>query len=114
VVGYANFMRSGVQSGFGQNGIDYKAARRDVQPDYSGALAVADDSVQLVDYVADKLLPDAGEDLKGEMRAAVDSITVPALKADSSNAANVTNARKSRVWTAVYLALVSPEFIVQR
>ncbi len=115
VAGYANFMRSGVQNGFGQNGTDYKAARRDVQIDYSGELALADDSAALVDRVLTRLLGPAPQDaLKTEVVAAVDSIALPALKADGSNQTAVDNAKKNRVYTAVLLALVAPEFLVQK
>jgi len=39
---------------------------------------------------------------------------VPVLKADGSNQTTIDNAKKSRVYTAAYLALVAPEFIVQK
>ncbi len=115
VAGYANFMRSGVQNGFGQNGTDYKATRRDVQIDFSGELALADNSAALVDRVLTRLLGPAPQDaLKTEIVAAVDSIALPALKADGSNQTAVDNAKKNRVYTAVLLALVAPEFLVQK
>ena len=114
VVGYANFMRSGVQSGFGQNGIDFKAARRDVQANYAGALALADDAAGLTTYVASKLITDPDPALLTDIQQAVESVTVPALKADASNQTSVTNARTNRVYIAVYLSLVSPDFLVQK
>jgi len=115
VAGYANFMRSGVQNGFGQNGTDYKAARRDVQIDYTGEIALADTSAALVDRVLERLLGPAPRDaLKAEIVAAVDSIVIPVLKADGSNQTAIDNARKNRVYTAVVLTLVAPEFLVQK
>lgn len=115
VAGYANFMRSAVQYGIGQNGTDYKAARRDVQVDYTGELAVAADSAALAARVLTRLLGPAPQDaLQAEIVAAVDSIALPALKADGSNQAQIDRAKKNRVYTAVLLALVAPEFLVQR
>jgi len=115
VAGYANYMRSGVQNGFGQNGTDGKAARRDVQIDYSGELAVADDSAALVGRVLSRLLGPTPQDaLKTEIVAAVDSIAIPALKSDKSNQTAIDTTKKNRVYTAVYLALVAPEFLVQK
>ena len=46
--------------------------------------------------------------------AAVDSIVIPVLKADGSNQTAIDNARKNRVYTAVVLTLVAPEFLVQK
>ncbi len=115
VAGYANFMRSGVQNGFGQNGTDYKAPRRDVQIDYSAELALAADSAALVERVLTRLLGPAPQDaLKAEIVPAVDSIALPALKADGSNQAALDSAKKNRVFAAVTLALVAPEFLVQK
>ncbi|CAN5626150.1 DUF1800 domain-containing protein [soil metagenome] len=114
VVGYANFMRNAVQSGIGQNGLDGKATRRDVQANYAPALAVADDPAKLVDLVMSKLVPDAAPDFKTEIQQAVESVTLPALKADASNQTAIDNARKNRVYIATYLTVVSPEFLVQK
>ena len=115
VAGYANFMRLGIQSGFGLKGTDNTAARQDVQVDYSALLALTDNSATLVDTVLTLLLGPAPQGaLKAEIVPAVDSIAVPALKADGSNQAAVTSAKRNRVYTAVYLVLVAPEFLVQK
>jgi uncharacterized protein (DUF1800 family) len=113
VAGYANYVRSGVQNGFGLNGLDGKAARRDVQLVIDAELAVADKSADLVDRVTSRLLGgQAAADLKADMVAAVDSIAIPTLKADGSNQAAVDTAKKNRVWLALTLASVAPEFLV--
>jgi hypothetical protein len=115
VAGYANFMRSAVQYGFGQNGADWKAARRDVQIDYSGELALAADSAALVDRVLTRLMGATPLDaLKAEIVTAVDSVVLPVLKADGSNQAALDSAKKNRVYIAVILALVAPEFLIQK
>jgi hypothetical protein len=48
------------------------------------------------------------------MVAAIDSIKVPTLRADGSNQIYIDKAKANRVWAATTLALVSPEFIVQK
>lgn len=115
VAGYANYMRTGVQSGFGQAGIDYTAARRDVQLDLSAEDALADRPDALVDQVATRLLgAPTGAALRGELITAVQSVTIPVARADGSNATQIATARRNRTLIALYLLLVSPEFIVQK
>jgi uncharacterized protein (DUF1800 family) len=115
VAGYANYMRSAVENGVGLHGIDRSAARRDVQPDYRDELAVADQSAVLVHRVTGKLItgpvPSA---LKNEIEAAVRSIPIQALRSDGRNRRRIEDAKHDRVMLAVYLTLVSPEFIVQK
>ncbi len=115
VAGYANYMRSGIQNGFGQNGTDFRAPRRDVQLNLTAELALADKPAELVDLVTGKLLwGQADAALKGEIVAAVQSIAIPALRPDGSNQASVDSAKRNRVWTALLLAAVSPEYLVQK
>ncbi len=115
VAGYANYMIAAVQRGVGQKGIDGRAARPDLQPDLGPLLPLAADAGALVDQVLARLLG-AGTNgtLRSEMVAAVGSIAIPALKPDGSNRALVDKAKANRVRAAVALALVSPEFIVQK
>ena len=115
VAGYANYMIQGVMSGFGQNGVDWKAPRRDVQIDYKTELALADKSAALADQVLARLLGPAPQDaLKAEIVAAVDSIALPELRPDGSNKDWVEMSRKFRVYAALSIALVAPEFLVQK
>jgi uncharacterized protein (DUF1800 family) len=115
VVGYANYMRTGVDRGFGQSGIDGKATRRDVQPDYTAALALAEQPAQLVEQVAQRLLgPQANAAFKAELQTAVESVAIPALKADASNKTQRDAALRNRVLAAALLTAVSPEFVVQK
>ena len=115
VAGYANYMRAAVQNGVGFNGAKGDAARRDLQPDYGDELAVADQAAVLVHRVTGKLItgrvPTA---LKNEIEAAVKSIPIPALRSDGRNQRRIDDAKRNRVMLAVYLTLVSPEFIVQK
>jgi uncharacterized protein (DUF1800 family) len=115
VSGYANYMMNVVQRGAGQRGVDGKAARPDLQADYTTLLPLATDAAALVDKVNYRLLGEnVNTTLRAEMVTAVNSIVVPALKADGSNRALVEKAKSNRVWAATSLALVTPEFIVQK
>jgi uncharacterized protein (DUF1800 family) len=115
VAGYANYMRSAVQHGVGLHGLDGAAPRSDVQPDYGDELAVADQSAVLVHRVTGKLItgpvPAA---LKSEIEAAVRSIPIQALRSDGRNQRRIDDAKRNRVMLAIYLTMVSPEFIVQK
>lgn len=115
VAGYANYMRSGVQTGWGMQGLDGKAARRDVQVDLSAEEALADRPEELVDRVANRLMGAAAPTaLRGELLTAVQSVAIPAARADGSNSAQIATARRNRALIATFLVLVSPEFIVQK
>jgi hypothetical protein len=115
VAGYANYMIQGVMSGFGQNGVDWQAKRRDVQIDYKAELALVDKSDALAEQVLTRLLGSTPNDaLKAEIVAAVDSIALPELRPDGSNKDWVETSRKYRVYVALSLALVAPEFLIQK
>ena len=115
VAGYINYMLGAVRMGVGLKGIDGKAARLDLQPDYTALKPLVADSAQLVDAVNARLFGepvDAG--LRDEAIAAVDSIVIPPLNKYGSNQNLIDKAKANRLWTAVALPLVSPEFIVQK
>lgn len=115
VAGYANFMRTCLQQGFGIQGVDGTAARRDVQIDLTAEAAMADQPAEMVDLVAGKLLgaPPAAA-LRAELLTAVQSVALPSARADGSNAAQIDLARRNRALIAAFLLLVSPEFLVQK
>jgi uncharacterized protein (DUF1800 family) len=101
VVGYANFMRSAVQNGLGSG------SPRDIQPDYSAELALADNADLLIDRV--DLLLTAGmmsADTRTLIRDAVNSVAMPAV--------NQATARRNRVNLAVLFALSSSDYLVQK
>jgi len=101
VVGYSNFMRSAVQNGLGSG------SPRDIQPDYTAELALADNADALIDRV--DLLLTAGTmsaDTRTQIRTAVNSVAMPAT--------NQTNARLNRVRLAVLFALSSSDYLVQK
>ena len=117
--GYVNYMRDNVSSGVGAsatvtvNGVS--VTRRDLQPDFSAELALADKPADLVELLNTKLtyggMPDA---LKTEIRTAVESIAIPVLNSTGSNQAAIDTAKRNRVNAAVFLTVVSPEFQVQK
>lgn len=115
VAGYANYMRIGLQSGFGQQGTDGRAARRDVQINFSADDALADRPAELVDAASSRILgAPADAALRGELINAVQAVGLPAARADGSNAAQIAAARRNRALIASFLVLVSPEFLVQK
>ncbi|MFO1338035.1 MAG: DUF1800 domain-containing protein [Burkholderiaceae bacterium] len=115
VAGYANYMLLAVPKGVGQRGVDGKAARPDLQPNYAALAPLAMDPAALVDKAGALLMGDGmNASLRAELVSAVTSITVPALKADGSNKALVDKAKANRVWAATAMVLLSPEFIVQK
>ncbi len=116
--GYVNFMRDNVSGGVGStngtvNGVVLN--RRDLRPDFTAELALADKSLELVDRMSAKLMygsmPAA---LKTEIQGAVDSIAIPALNTGGTNQAQIDTAKRNRVNAAIFLTLVSPEYQVQK
>ena len=108
VAGWTNRMRDAVPNGWGNN--PQGANRRDVQPDYTAAIALADKPDQLVDHVSTLMM--AGQmpaTLRAQIINAVTSVAI-----STTNATAAETARKNRVYLAVYLTMASPEFIVQK
>lgn len=118
VAGYVNYMRDSGNSGVGQyngtlGGVSFN--RRDLQRDWAPELALADQPAVLAAHVLDKLTHGAATtSLHTEIADAVASIAVPALNASGSNQSQIDTARRNRVKAALLLALVSPEFLVQK
>lgn len=116
--GYVNFMRDNLSSGVGSyngtvNGVVRN--RRDLQPDFSPELALANNSSDLVDRINAKLMYGAmPAALKIEIQGAIDKITIPVLAANGSNQAAIDSAKRNRVNAAIFLTLVSPEYQVQK
>ena len=116
--GYVNFMRDNINSGVGAyngtiNGVTFN--RRDLQPDFTAELLLADNSSGLVDRLNDRLMYGTmPADLKTQITGAVDKIVIPALNAQKTNQAQIDAAKLNRVKSAIFLTVVSPEFQVQR
>jgi uncharacterized protein (DUF1800 family) len=101
VVGYSNFMRSAVQNGLGSG------SPRDIQPDYTAELALADNADLLIDRVS--LLLTAGS-----MSAATRTIIRDAVNSIAMPTTNQTTARQNRVRLAVFFTLSSPDYLAQK
>lgn len=111
--GYVNVMRDAIGSGVGNNTSASGTNRRDLQPDFAAEIALADQPGALVDRINAKLLYGAmPADLKAEIQGAIERIAIPAPT--SSNANQIATARRTRVNAAVFLTMVSPEFLVQK
>jgi len=113
VAGYVNYMRDNIASGVGQ--WNSATNRRDLQADFSAEVALADQPAALVDRIAGRLMP-AGmpAELKAEIQGAIEKMAIPALKGDGSNQKQVNDARRARVNAAIFLAVISPEYQVQK
>ncbi len=101
VVGYSNFMRSAVQNGLGSG------SPRDIQPDYTAELALADNADLLIDRVSLFLTA-------GTMSAATRTIVRDAVNSIAMPTANQATARQNRVRLAVFFTLSSPDYLVQK
>ena len=111
--GYVNVMRDAISSGVGATTNASGSNRRDLQPDFAAEIALADQPGALVDRIGTKLLyGPMPADLKVEIQGAIERIAVPAPT--STNASQVAAAKRTRVNAAVFLTLVSPEFLVQK
>lgn len=111
--GYVNVIRDAISGGVGATTSASGTSRRDLQPDFTAELALADQPGALVDRINAKLMYGAmPADLKSEIQGAIEKIVIPAPTA--SNAAQIATAKRNRVNAAVFLAMVSPEFLVQK
>lgn len=119
LAGYANVMRTVVDAGSGAAGYDGKSTLgRDVKPEYlrnatSKWVTLADTPDALVDQVNQRLLYGRmPADLKTEIVGAITKIAIPA--ATGTNQTAIDTARKNRLKSAIYLTLLSPEFLIQK
>lgn len=112
--GYVTYMREVVAGGIGQvNGAPYN--RRDMQPNFNAELALAGDPAALVAQVDRKLM-------YGTMPESLKTLIVNAVASTQWRRAGVSGFtqaqndtdRRVRVNTAVFLTVVSPEFLVQK
>jgi uncharacterized protein (DUF1800 family) len=108
VAGWVNTVKSTIESGIGGTASGFTG--RDIQPDYTALLAIANDPAALVDRVVLLLAPgQVPTDLRNRIRAEVASVAIPA-----TNPTNIATARRNRVNLALLLLTASPEFLVQR
>lgn len=108
VAGYLNFMMDVIPSGVGIGG-----GIRDVQPNYNAELALVSTPSQLIDRIDLLLLNGTmSATLRNQILAAVNSVVIPV--STSSNAAQVALAKANRVHLSIFLAMASPEYLVQK
>ena len=98
VAGYINYMEGNIQLGIGSN------TPRDVQPDYSAEIAIANDAGALVDRIALLLVA-------GNLSASARSDIVSAV---NGIAATSDANRLNRVRLAILLTMASNDYLVQR
>ena len=111
--GYVNFMRDNIAQGVGQ--WNNSTSRRDLQTDFAAELALADQPPALIERINAKLFYGGmPADLKTEIQGAIEKMAIPTLRTDASNQTQVTNAKRARVNAAIFLAVISPEFQVQK
>jgi uncharacterized protein (DUF1800 family) len=102
VVGYLNLIQGAIQSGIGEN--------HDLLPNYSAELDMASEPDKLLDRVNLLLLSGRmSSTLRGQIKTVLNSIEIP-----SGNNTAATNARKNRVYSAIFLTMASPEYIVEQ
>jgi hypothetical protein len=93
VTGYLNFMRDAIQNGTGIS--------NDIKADYTAELALAGTPDQLVDRVNLLLMQNQmSSTLRAQILAAINS--------------NPNNSNINRVYLAIFLAMASPEYLVQK
>jgi uncharacterized protein (DUF1800 family) len=105
VAGYLNFMRTTIERGVGTTQTN---GTRDILPDYTQEIALANDADKLIDRVS--LLLTAGgmsASTRAQIRTAVNSVTIRAAATDAETD------RRNRVYLAVYLTMASPDYILQ-
>ncbi|TFW29803.1 DUF1800 domain-containing protein [Duganella callida] len=107
VIGYVNFMRYAINSGTGgASGVP------DLVPNYTAERALVSQPEALVDRVKLLLLNgNMSSSLRNQILSAVKSVQDPAV---ATNAADATVSRDSRVSLAIFLAMASPEYVVQK
>jgi endo-chitodextinase len=83
---------------------------RDITTKYTPEIALADQPTALVDRLNTLLLSgQISSVLRADVIAGINSIAIP-----SSNAASIADAKRRRVQMAVFLMMISPEYLVQK
>ena len=104
VTGYVNLMQYVIPGGIGSN--------NDVQANYSAELALAQEPAKLLDRVNLLLLGGSmSTTLRNQILGALNAVSQPV---NNATAIQLDAVRKSRVYLAIYLTMVSPEYLAQR
>jgi hypothetical protein len=118
---YVNYLYYFLAFGFGQNGYDYQAPKRDILMDFNSGQLVDTSPLLLSADRPDVLVSDINERLMyGTMSSALKTKIITAISTiDSRTGTTPTEAQRyatfsSRVAAALLLTMASPEFIVQK
>lgn len=117
LAGYANFMRDVIWAGAGDAGYYHAANRRDVQMSFNRSdddpwLRLADRPVELVDEMARTLT--WGQLSEATRSDIATSITTIDFRGTPTTPQQTLDTRRQRVWAALLLLSLSPEFLIQR
>ena len=105
VAGYANTMQTAIGNGIGTG--------NDVRSAYTREIAIARDANALADRMNRMLLyGQMSSTLRARIVESVNSVAIPA--ATGTNQATIDTALLNRAKLAVYMTMVSPEYLVQR
>jgi len=111
--GYVNYMRDNIAQGVGQ--WNSSTSRRDLQYGFAAELALAEQPAALVEHINAKLMLGAmPAELKAEILGAIEKMAIPTLRTDAANQRQVNDAKRARVNAAIFLAVISPEYQVQK
>ncbi len=104
VAGYANTMLTAINTGYGTS--------NDVRSTYDREIALATDPAALVDRM-DKMLfsGQMSSKLRGQITTAVNGIAIPSGTATQTQ---IDTAKLNRAKLAVYMSMISPEYLVQK
>ena len=110
---YINLIQSTIQNGIGwTDSACTSCSGPDVKANYAAELAVADNAGTLVDRM-NKLLfyGQMSSTLRDRIIAGVNAVAMPAAGASQ---ASIDSAKLTRVRTAIFFSMISPEYMVQR
>jgi uncharacterized protein (DUF1800 family) len=112
-----DWITNGVGSGYSATNNGYTGPTsytgRDIQMNYSAEIALTDNPAALIDRM--NLLLFSGQmtaTLQSRLVAAVTAVAIPA--SNGTNQAAIDTARLNRARTAIFMSLVSPEYLSQR
>lgn len=118
IAGFANYMRTGIYFGFGKRGYANNAPAPDVLTAYQRnsadpLYALADNPAALVEEINARLF--YGSMSAGLRQDMVTALTGVDLRSKTSPTLDqITQTRIRRVWSAAFLAVVAPEYQIQR
>jgi len=115
VTGYVNAVQDLLVNGIGPNVTTAAGTQRNITLQLAEQRAMAYDPAMLTQHIADRLTGGSlTEGLRQTMTTALATVQVPALNSSQSNGDEINRALDKRVWSAVLMLAVSPEFLVTK